>query len=167
VLMGYFNTILKFGLTAFIKAFKAAGGDGLIIADLPYEEGEEFENICRDNDINLIYLLSPEPGTERTGNILSATSGFVYCVSHYGITGQEVDNNNRLEEIVSTLKSLTSLPVAVGFGISSIAQAQKAARIADGIIIGSWLIKELEQAADKPATAGKFCRQLKQALALL
>lgn len=163
VLMGYFNTILHYGLAAFIQEYQAAGGDGLIVADLPFEEGEEFEQLCRENNINLIYLLSPEPGTERTRNILAATSGFIYCISHYGITGQHVDNN-QLAEIVQSLKGMTSLPIAVGFGISSLEQAQQAAQIADGVIIGSWLIKEMEQADDKPLLAGKFCKQLKQTI---
>ncbi|HPG38472.1 MAG TPA: tryptophan synthase subunit alpha [bacterium] len=166
VLMGYFNTILHFGPEAFLHEYRAAGGDGLIIADLPFEEGEHFESLCREHSINLIYLVSPEPGTERTRNILAATGGFVYCVSHYGITGQHTDNN-QLDNIVRSLKSMTTLPIAVGFGISSVEQAQQAARSADGVIIGSWLISELEQAQDKKLAAAGFCITLKEALTLV
>ncbi len=163
VLMGYFNTILRYGMETFVDAFKKAGGDGLIVADLPYEEGEEFENICKTRDISLIYLISPEIGSERTGNILSATGGFVYCISHYGTTGGESKTEN-LDGIINSIKSMTDLPVAVGFGISTIQQARNACRIADGIIIGSWLIKELEKTQDKTKVAGRFTKTLKQAI---
>ncbi|MBN2412535.1 tryptophan synthase subunit alpha [candidate division KSB1 bacterium] len=163
VLMGYFNTILRYGMEAFVDTFKKAGGDGLIIADLPYEEGEDFENICKTRDVSLIYLISPEMGSERTRNILSVTDGFVYCISHYGTTGGESKTEN-LDGIIDSIKSMTDLPVAVGFGISTLQQARNAGRIADGIIIGSWLIKELEKTNDKPKVASQFTKTLKQAI---
>jgi len=163
VLMGYFNTVLRYGMDNFVSAFKKAEGDGMIIADLPYEEGEEFEHKCKNQNISLIYLISPEIGTERTKNILSATTGFVYCVSHYGITGGNSKAEN-LDSVITSIKSMTDLPVAIGFGISTLEQARRTSRIADGIIIGSWLIKELEQSDNKAKTAGEFTKKLKQTM---
>ena len=166
VLMGYFNTILRYGMDNFVTAFKKAGGDGLIVADLPWEEGEEFETKCKNQNISLIYLVSPEIGTERTQKILSTTGGFVYCVSHYGTTGGATQTED-LDGIIESIKSMTDLPVALGFGISTPQQARKAGELADGIIIGSWLIRELEQTDDKTKVAGQFTKKLKRAIVTL
>jgi len=167
VLMGYYNPIIRYGNERFVKACREFGVDGLIVADLPYEEGEEFENLCRENTVNLIYLLAPEMGSERTKNILAASSGFVYCVSHYGTTGVGDAMDVQIDQVVKSLKSMTDLPVAVGFGISSIEQAQAAARVADGVIIGSWLIKELEGAEDKVSEAAQFAKTVKGVITAL
>jgi len=162
VLMGYYNPIMRYGSERFVQNFRNAGGDGLIIADLPYEEGEEFENISSRNEVSLIYLLAPEIGSQRTKKILNASSGFVYCVSHYGTTGMGSDTETEVDDVVDSLKSMTDLPIMVGFGISSMEKARAAVKIADGIIIGSWLIKELESAEDKAKAAGDFTSKLKQ-----
>jgi tryptophan synthase alpha chain len=164
VLMGYYNPIIRYGLNTFAESFKNSGGDGLIIADLPYEEGEEFERICSQNDICLIYLLAPEIGSDRTKKILSASKGFVYCVSHYGTTGISEAPTRDVDEVIQSLKSMTDLPVAIGFGISSLEKAKSASKIADGIIIGSWLIRELEKAHDKAKAAGEFTKAVKSAI---
>ncbi|NOY60100.1 MAG: tryptophan synthase subunit alpha [Calditrichaeota bacterium] len=164
VCMGYFNPIVRFGEENFCRAFHQAGGDGLIIADLPYEEGENMEDICRQNDISLIYLLAPEIGSERTQKILDASSGFVYCVSHFGTTGTNEGPDVHVDQVVRSLKSMTSLPVAVGFGISSIEKAKETSREADGIIIGSWLLQELERTNDKAKKAAEFAKAVKNAI---
>ncbi len=165
VLMGYFNPIVRYGTEPFVGACGESGVDGLIVADLPYEEGEEFEHLCRQKSIDLIYLLAPEMGSERTKNILAASSGFVYCVSHYGTTGAGDGMDVQIDQVIKSLKTMTDLPVAVGFGISSIEQAEAAARVADGVIIGSWLIKELEGAEDKVSKAAQFAKAVKTAIA--
>ncbi len=167
VLMGYLNPIFRYGTKRFVEACKEAEVDGLIVADLPYEEGEEFENICRQNSVNLIYLLAPEMGSERTKSILAASSGFIYCVSHYGTTGVEEGPNLQIDHVVKSLKTMTDLPVAVGFGISSVEQARAAANVADGVIIGSWLIKELEGAEDKVSEAAQFAKTVKGVITAL
>jgi len=164
VMMGYYNPILRFGLQDFAKACKEHGIDGLIVADLPFEEGEEFEAICWQNGISLIYLLAPEMGNERTKSILQATSGFVYCVAYYGTTGTAHAQNGRLDDVVSSIKSMTDLPVAVGFGIDSCESAKEKANAADGIIIGSWLISELEKSGEKGKTALEFAGNVKKAI---
>ena len=165
VCMGYLNPIIRYDQEAFCRAFRQAGGDGLIIADLPYEEGEQLETICRANGVNLIYLLAPEPGSERTRKILDASSGFVYCVSHYGTTGAGQGPEQGLREIVRSLKAMTPLPVAVGFGISSPERAAQVSEFADGVIIGSWLIQVLEKAGeDRGKAAAQFAREVKSAM---
>jgi tryptophan synthase alpha chain len=164
VLMGYYNPILRYGIERFVFACKESSIDGMIVADLPYEEGEPLEKQCRSQGVHLIYLLAPEPGSERTKAILAASSGFVYCVSHYGTTGVDQKPDERLDDIVTSLRSMTDLPIAVGFGISSAEKAKAACRSADGIIIGSWLIKELENGSSKPAVAADFTRKLKRAI---
>ena len=164
VLMGYYNPIVRYGIERFVSACKENGIDGLIVADLPYEEGELLERQCRSQNVHLIYLLAPEPGSRRTKAILAASSGFVYCVSHYGITGVDQKPDERLDDIVTSLRSMTDLPIAVGFGISSAEKAKAACKSADGIIVGSWLIKELENGLSKPAVAADFTRELKRAI---
>lgn len=165
VCMGYFNPIIRYGEENFCQAFHQAGGDGLIIADLPYEEGENMETICRQNDVSLIYLLAPEIGSERTQKILDASSGFVYCVSHFGTTGTNEGPDVHVNQVVRSLKSMTSLPVAVGFGISSLEKAKEMSDETDGIIIGSWLLQELEKTNDKARKAAEFARSAKEAIA--
>lgn len=161
VMMGYLNPILRYGAEKFVKDFAQCGGDGLIFADLPWEEGEEIESICRDNGVSCIYLLAPEPGTERTRNILKSTSGFVYVVSHYGTTGVDKGPDGQVDSVLDSLRPMTDLPLAVGFGISSVEKAVQMSQKADGIIIGSWLVKELEAAKDKVQVAGEFARTVK------
>jgi tryptophan synthase alpha chain len=164
VCMGYLNPIIRYGEEKFITDLNSAGGDALIIADLPYEEGENFELLCKSNNVNLVYLLAPEIGTNRTANILKASSGFVYCVSHYGTTGVGGPINSGIKEVTASLKKLTALPLAIGFGISNEKSAKEMSNYADGIIIGSWLIKELENAANKAKAAGEFTQMLKSAI---
>jgi tryptophan synthase alpha chain len=161
VLMGYYNPVLHYGNEKFFDALKNAGGDGVIIADLPYEEGEEVEKICRERELCLIYLLAPEIGSERTRKILDASSGFVYCVSHYGTTGMQNGPAQQMGAVIASLKAMTSLPIAVGFGISNDNIARETSQYADGIIIGSWLIKELENSINKVQTASEFSKHLK------
>ena len=108
VVMGYLNPIIRYGTTPFVETFRDVGGDGMIVADLPYEEGEEIEQICNQNDINLIYLLAPEIGTGRTKKILSASKGFIYCVSHYGTTGVNDGPATQVDEVIQSYISLTN-----------------------------------------------------------
>lgn len=164
VCMGYLNPIANYGERKFIKDFSNAGGDGLIIADLPYEEGESFEKLCKKQNINLIYLLAPEIGTKRTRNVLDSTSGFVYCVSHYGTTGIGGPINSEISLIAPFLKKLTKLPLFIGFGISNQEIAKHMSSLSDGVIIGSWLIKELEKSENKAEAAGQFTEKVKSAI---
>ena len=164
LLMGYYNSFYQYGLETFTGSFQTAGGDGLIIADLPWEESEELEGYCSLNDLSLIRLLAPEMNNERTQSILRSANGFIYCVSNYGTTGADSGENAELKEIIQSFRQETDTPVAIGFGISSVDKAVAAANMADCVIVGSWLIAELEKATNKPARAAEFTSTLKKAL---
>ncbi len=165
VLMGYSNPVYRMGMQTFMQSASAAGVDGLIMADVPYEEGEPWERYSQCHGIDLIYLLSPLPGTDRTRHIVKASSGYIYLVSRFGITGTEHNGNERdLASVVDSLRPWTHLPIVAGFGISSTESAKQRGRETDGIIIGSWLVRELETSRDIPATAYRFTAQLRSAL---
>jgi tryptophan synthase alpha chain len=164
VLMGYLNPVLRMGSERFIRQAQTARVDGLIIADLPYEEGEDLESLCAEYDMALIYILAPELSTKRTKAILNASTGFVYCVAQYGTTGSSSGQMNGLESAIESMRPHTDKPIMVGFGISSVEKASEISRFSDGIIIGSWLIKELEKATEKPDQAAEMVRELKNAI---
>jgi tryptophan synthase alpha chain len=162
VMMGYYNPIIRYDMEKLIKECTFFGVDGLIIADVPFEEGEEIEKFCKKYGVCLVYLLAPDIDDKRTESIVRASSGFVYCVAQYSTTGIENQaDDGVLPDTVKTLRRMTDLPIALGFGISTFEKAREASRLADGIIIGSWLIKSLESAADKAARAGTFVREIK------
>ena len=166
VLMGYYNPVIRYGIEALVKDCVVNGVDGLIIADLPFEEGEEIEKITKEHDICLIYLLAPDIDPRRTEAIVRASAGFVYCVAQYSTTGIDTQTeDSHLPDTIKSLQSMSDLPVALGFGISSLEKAKKMSRTADGIIIGSWLIKVLESAENKAESAGFFVRDVKMAIA--
>ena len=163
VLMGYFNPILRYGPEAFVRDAAAYGVDGFIIADVPFEEGEEFEQTCRQHSMSLVYLLAPDIDPQRTASILDASDGFVYVVAQYSTTGASSNGSVRPETIAS-LRKMTELPVCVGFGISSPEKARAYSEHADGVIIGSWLIREMQKSENKAETAGQIAQQVKQAV---
>ncbi len=162
--MGYLNPLLQFGLRRAVQRCRSAGVDGLIVADLPYEEGAELERLCRSAGIALIYLLAPEIDERRTQAVVRASSGFVYCTALYGTTGSGGTEAN-LPRTLGTLRKMTDLPILVGFGVSSPEEAAAVCRHADGVIIGSWLIRTLEASSDPANTAYEFVRRVKQAVA--
>ncbi|MBN1478717.1 tryptophan synthase subunit alpha [candidate division KSB1 bacterium] len=165
VVMGYYNPIIRYGVDRFIQDCVSSGIDGLIIADLPYEEGEDIEKICKENNTSLIYLLAPDIDPKRTRAIVRASSGFIYCVAHYSTTGTHKQNDDKvLPQTIKSLQDMTDLSVALGFGISSLEKAKELSRLADGIIIGSWLIQELESATDKAECAANFVNNVKAAI---
>ncbi len=165
VLMGYYNPLIRYGIEALVRDCAAFGVDGLIVADLPFEEGEELERLAKASGVNLIYLLAPDIDPARTEAILRASGGFVHCVAQYSTTGVESSADSVLPETIKSLQDMTSLPVAVGFGISSLEKVREMSETADGVIIGSWLLKELEKARDKAKTAAAFVSSVKSALA--
>jgi len=164
VLMGYMNPVFRYGPEAFVRDLSRAGGDGLIVADLPYEEGEQMEKSCARAGVSLIYLLAPEISSERTRRILASTRGFVYCLSQYSTTGSGKTLKPELKRAVHSIREGTDLPVAVGFGVSSIKRAVAVSRYADAIVFGSWLISHLEKSTDRPAAAASFMKKLRSAV---
>lgn len=149
IFMTYYNLVFHFGLESFCQASVEAGIDGLIIPDLPPEEGTELEASSRKYGLDLIYLLAPTSNEERIEMVAQRSSGFIYIVSLAGVTGARESLPVELEEFVAKVRSKTSLPLCVGFGISTPEHAQRVAKIADGVIVGSRLIQLLgERSAD-------------------
>ena len=143
VLMGYYNPIFKFGEAKFVDISSDAGVDGLIVVDLPPEEASQLKAEAERNKLNLIFLLTPVSSQERIKLVCEWSSGFIYCVSYTGVTGGGEKEEEALANLVRKIRTLTATPVEIGFGISSPQDAKKASRVADGIIVGSAIIKEI------------------------
>ncbi|MCG3112914.1 MAG: tryptophan synthase subunit alpha [Candidatus Manganitrophus sp. SB1] len=151
ILMTYSNPIYAFGLGAFFKEAKGAGVDGLIVPDLPHEEAKEFLSLAKRHLIDLIFLVAPTTPPERAERIVKDSGGFVYYVSLTGITGAALTEKESIRTRIQKLKSMTDRPVAVGFGISTPEEAKEMGQAADGIIVGSALVKIIESAQNDPA----------------
>ncbi len=159
VLMTYYNPVFKRGEDRFIGEASAAGADGLIVVDLPPEEGRGFFRRAHRAGLATVLMTSPTTPAAREEMILDEASGFVYCVSRLGTTGAREDLPQGLREKVVGLKALTDLPVAVGFGLSRPEQVAKVLSFADGAVIGSALVAAVEKgrdAADKAHLAASF-----------
>jgi tryptophan synthase alpha chain len=140
VLMGYYNPIYQYGVDRFLADAKAAGVDGLIVVDLPPEEDEELCLPAKKAGIHFVRLATPTTDDKRLPAVLRNTAGFVYHVSIAGITGTRSAADADVSKAVARLKRHTALPVAVGFGIRSAAQAAAVAKVADGAVVGSALV---------------------------
>ncbi|MFO7633163.1 MAG: tryptophan synthase subunit alpha, partial [Caldilinea sp.] len=139
--MTYYNPLFAYGVQRFVGDAAAAGIDGLIVPDLPPEEAEELEEACRTAGLATIYLLAPTSTEERIRYVASHCTGFIYLVSVTGITGARTDLPPDLADFVARVRRHTDLPLAVGFGIGTREQASAVARIAEGVIVGSALVK--------------------------
>jgi len=145
VFMTYYNPVLKFGLEEFCSKCAEVGVDGLIIPDLPPEEGEELGQSTRRHELDLIYLLTPTSTKERIDLVASRSSGFIYLVSLTGVTGTRDRLPEELESFVARVRERTQKPLCVGFGVSSPDQARRIAKVADGVIVGSRIIQLIEE----------------------
>ena len=139
--MTYYNPLFAYGVQRFVDDAVAAGIDGLIVPDLPPEEGEELEAACRAAGLATIYLLAPTSTDERIRLVAGHSTGFIYLVSVTGITGARTELPPDLHVFVNRVRRCTDLPLAVGFGIGTGRQAAAVAAIADGVIVGSALVK--------------------------
>ena len=148
VLMGYYNPIYSYGVPHFLDEARAAGVDGLIVVDLPPEEDEELCLPAAAKGINFIRLATPTTDRRRLPQVLANSSGFLYYVSITGITGTRSAAVGRVAEAVRSLKQSTDLPIAVGFGIRTAAQAAEVARVADAAVVGSALVQRVAERLD-------------------
>ena len=163
VFMTYYNPIFSYGLEAFCTDSVRSGIDGLIVPDLPPDEGAELETISQRQGLDLIYLLAPTSTEERIKLVAKKSRGFIYLVSVAGITGARDRLPADLGGFVARVKKTTSKPLCVGFGISTPQQAGQVTRIADGVIVGSQII-QLMEADDDFAPVCSFIKELRQAL---
>ena len=164
VLMGYFNPILAYGESDFCRDCREFGVDGLIVPDLPPEEGDVLEAACRTHGLALIYLLAPTSPQERIRLVSERSQGFIYLVSTTGITGPRPTVPADLAAFVSRVRAVTRKPAAVGFGISTADQAREVAALADGVIVGSALVR-LAEKQDGGNQVEAFVTSLRQAMA--
>ncbi len=164
VFMTYANVIFSYGAEKFISTCREIGIDGLILPDLPFEEKEEFLPLCHKYGVDLISLIAPT-SEHRIAMIAREAEGFVYVVSSLGVTGVRSEIKTDLTSIVAAIRANTKIPCAVGFGISTPAQAQQMAKISDGAIVGSAIIKILAQhGVNAPKLVGEYVREMKDAL---
>jgi tryptophan synthase alpha chain len=163
VFMTYYNPVLKFGLEQFCSKCAGVGVDGLIIPDLPPEEGQKLEQSTKKHGLDLIYLLSPASTEERIRLVASRSSGFIYLVSLTGVTGARDNLPEELESFVAKVREGTEKPLCIGFGVSTPEQARRIAKIADGVIVGSRIIQLLDE--DKSLkNVCSFIKSLRDAL---
>ncbi|MBU0758663.1 MAG: tryptophan synthase subunit alpha, partial [Nanoarchaeota archaeon] len=142
VVTSYFNIIYQYGAEKFVKDIKKAGANGLIVPELPIEESDELDRLCKENTIDLIYIIGPYSSEKRIDKIRERASGFLYLVSVSGVTGARSELKLNNADLIKTIKKQTELPVYVGFGISKPEHVKELSKNgADGIIIGSAIAK--------------------------
>ncbi len=161
IFMTYYNPIYKYGEEAFVDDAAKAGVDGFIIPDLPPEEAGSLIKSCRAQGLDTIFLVAPTSTEERMKSIVSASRGFIYYVSMTGITGTKLSLEDHFSNHVGRLKEMTGKPVAVGFGISTPDDARRMAAVADGVIVGSVIVKKFHE---DPGNAREFIKKIREAV---
>ncbi|MBF0458305.1 MAG: tryptophan synthase subunit alpha [Nitrospirae bacterium] len=158
VLMTYFNPVLKYGLGSFAEAAISNGVDGIIIPDLPPDEETAFTASCHKAGLDTIFLLAPTSTESRMGLVSRASRGFIYYVSLTGITGANISVDDSLRAQIEKIRDKSKKPVAVGFGVKTKDEAAKVAAIADGVIVGSAIVKAIGEGKEAFHTLVKSLR---------
>lgn len=163
--MSYYNPIYCYpgGEAAFVSALKAAGGDGVILPDLPPDEGETLIAAAREAELDTVFLIAPTSTDARLELVTDACRGFVYAVSVTGVTGARAALGANVRSLVARAKAITALPIAVGFGVASRETAAAVAEFADGVVVGSALLDALERGADVRAFAQELAEGCRRA----
>lgn len=164
VFMTYANVVFSYGSERFMKKCKETGIDGIILPDLPFEEKSEFSDAAAKYGIDMISLIAPT-SADRISMIAKEAEGFIYVVSSLGVTGVRSEINTDIEDIVKVIRDNTDVPCAVGFGISRPEQAKTMAGFSDGAIVGSAIIRIIEQhGKDAAPFVGEYVKSMKDAL---
>ena len=164
VFMTYANVVFSYGAERFISTCHEIGIDGLILPDLPFEEKDEFQPVCKQYDVDLISLIAPT-SENRIAMIAKEAEGFIYVVSSLGVTGMRSEIKTDLASIIKVIRENTEVPCAIGFGISTPEQAKKMADLSDGAIVGSAIIKLLEKhGKNAPEYVGEYVKSMKDAI---
>lgn len=167
VFMTYANVVYSYGADRFISTCAEIGIDGLILPDLPFEEKEEFLPLCRKYGVDLISMVAPT-SEDRIALIAREAEGFLYVVSSLGVTGERSEIRTDLAAMVKTVRENTRTPCAIGFGISTPEQAKQMAALSDGAIVGSAIVRIVEQyGKEAPEKVGGYVKAMKQAIAEL
>jgi tryptophan synthase alpha chain len=167
ILMGYYNPFFKFGLEHFTRKAAQAGVDGVLVVDLPPEEAAEMKRFTDQAGLDLIFLLAPTSGPGRVDRIVRHASGFIYYVSLTGVTGVRSTLDRSIRRQIAAIRRKSTLPIAVGFGISTPEHARTVARWSDAVVVGSAIIKIISgcrSAQEKLQKTGHFIRTLKKAM---
>jgi tryptophan synthase alpha chain len=166
IAMGYFNPILRYGVEQFVAECAATGIDGLIIPDLPPEESDEVADACRRYGRDLIMLLAPTSPERRIKEVAARATGFIYCISLVGVTGARASLQDGLAPYIARVRNYTTLPLAIGFGISTAEHVAYVGDLAEGAIVASALLNRLDEVEDRPlpervAALETFVRELR------
>jgi tryptophan synthase alpha chain len=148
ILFSYFNPLLQYGLERLCADAKGAGIDGFLVTDLVPEEAEEFSNLLRKNNLDMIFLIAPTSGDERLKMVATRASGFIYAVSRAGVTGAQEQTSNSAKILVERMRKFSDLPIAVGFGISKSEHVVETWEYADAAVVGSAIVKKIEESAN-------------------
>jgi len=163
MIFSYYNPIYQYGLESFARAAHSSGVDGILITDITPEESEPYRSRMDDHALDCIFLAAPTSGEERIARIAACSKGFVYVVSRAGVTGAQQQLSDTILPTIERVRKYTTLPVAVGFGISQPEQVRAIWDIADGAVVGSAIVSEMEKISDPrgiPSGVGAFCRWL-------
>ena len=161
ILFSYFNPLLQFGLQRLAQSAKEAGLDGVLVTDLTPEESGEVERELRALDLDMIFLVAPTSTDERLRLVAEHASGFIYAVSRAGVTGTRETVSVEAEKLVNRVRQFSSLPVAVGFGISNASQVADVHRYADAVVVGSAIVAEMERLEGSPELVERIGNFLK------
>lgn len=163
VFMTYLNPIYSYGSERFLSNCKKVGIDGVIVPDLPFEEKDELKDLCKQYGIELISLIAPT-SKERIKTIAKEAEGFIYCVSSMGVTGVRSEITSDVGGMVALVREVTDIPVAIGFGIATPRQAEDMAKISDGVIVGSAIVKMIAaQGRNSVEAVGEYVADMKAA----
>jgi tryptophan synthase alpha chain len=160
ILMTYCNPVFKFGIESFIKQAVSAGVDGVIIPDLIPDEAAEFTRLAKRHKLDTIFLLAPTSTRDRINKVSHASTGFIYFVSITGITGSRLSISKSMKSTLHAIKETTRKPVAIGFGVSTPQEASTVSKLAEGVIIGSAIVKLI----DKGKSIKPFIRNIRKAI---
>lgn len=162
VLFTYLNPVVRYGAARFCRDAAEAGADGLLLTDLPAGADPELEGAAAEAGIDLIRLLAPTTSPERIAQVAAGGAGFLYYISRMGVTGERAALREELADEVARLREVVGLPVAVGFGISTPEQAAAVAAVADGVVVGSALVKAVDEGGIEGGA--RFLRSLREAI---
>ncbi len=164
LVFSYYNPVFKLGIDNFAQMSKEAKADGALITDLTPESAEEYKKIMDTAELNTVFLTAPTTREKRLKEILKFCSGFVYYVSRTGVTGVQENLDMSISNQVDKIKSLTDLPVAVGFGVSKPEHVENVASYADGVVVGSAIVNKIEQTNGNAKEVGKYVKELVRGL---
>lgn len=164
IFMTYANVVFHYGTEQFLHRAAGAGIQGLILPDVPYEEKAEFDDACSAAGLELVSMIAPT-SHDRIKTIASGAKGFLYCVSSLGVTGVRSSITTDIGAMIALVKEASDIPAAVGFGVSTPEQAKKMCESADGVIVGSAIVKLIAQyGQEAPAAVGRYVKEMKDAI---